>query len=284
MLPKAGADYIAAQGWGHVTASQPASGGCINASRVLTTASGPRLFVKLNPSAPPDMFAREAEGLAALAAVPGAPRVPTALLAAPGFLLLEYISPSPPGPRAAARLGEQLAALHAAPAARFGFPNDNYLGSTPQPNPWIVDGWSFFAQHRLLHQGRLARQAGRLPAAGLRRLEGLARRLPDLVPAQPPSLLHGDLWSGNIVPGPGGQLCLIDPAAHYGWAEADIAMTALFGRQPDDFYAAYATVHSLPPGFAQRQDLYNLYHLLNHLNLFGASYLASVESILARYG
>jgi fructosamine-3-kinase len=283
MIPSAAADFIATQGWGPVTASAPVAGGCINAGQVLATAAGPPLFLKLNPAAPPGMFAREADGLAALAAVPGAPRVPAPILSGADFLLLEYLAPSPPGPRAAARLGEQLAALHAAPASRFGFHHDNYLGSTPQPNTWTEDGWAFFAQHRLLHQGRLARQSGLLSPAALRRLEALAQRLPGLIPHQPPSLLHGDLWSGNIIPGPRGQSCLIDPAAHYGWAEADLAMTVLFGRQPDAFYAAYAAAHPLSPGFPQRQDLYNLYHLLNHLNLFGPSYLASVESILSRY-
>jgi fructosamine-3-kinase len=283
MLPAAVTNFITAQAWGPISASQLVGGGCINAGRVVTTASGPRLFLKLNPAAPPDMFAREAEGLAALAAIPGAPRVPAALLSGPDFLLLEYLAPSPLAPRAAALLGEQLAALHAAPAARFGFHHDNYLGSTPQTNPWTDDGWIFFAQHRLLYQGRLARQSALLSTAAGRRLEALAQRLPDLIPAQPPSLLHGDLWSGNIIPGPNGQACLIDPAAHYGWAEADLAMTALFGRQPDNFYLAYALVRPLAPGFPQRQDLYNLYHLLNHLNLFGASYLSSVESILSHY-
>lgn len=283
MVPSPVAAFITAQGLVSVTAAQPVGGGCINDGRVVSLAHGPRLFLKLNPAAPPDMFTREAEGLAALAAAPGGPRVPGVLLAGPDFLLLEYLPAGHPLPRYAALLGEQMAALHAAAAPRFGFAHDNYLGSTPQPNAWTDDGWTFFAEQRLRYQGRLASQRGLLSGAALRRLERLAQRLRDLVPAQPPSLLHGDLWGGNILPGPDGKACLIDPAAHFGWAEAELAMTTLFGRQPEAFYAAYAAVHPLVPGYSDRFDLYNLYHLLNHLNLFGRGYLGAVEDTLARY-
>jgi fructosamine-3-kinase len=250
----------------------------------LTTQHGPRVFLKTNLTAPPDMFNREAEGLAALASAPGAPRVPAVLLTGQAFLLLEYLPAGPPAPAYPAALGEGLARLHSHTAPTFGFDHDNYIGFTPQPNPSVTDGWTFFAEHRLMFQGRLAHRAKRLSTASLGRLEHIARRLRDLVPEQPASLVHGDLWSGNHFPGPGGFACLIDPAAHFGWAEADLAMTALFGRLPGAFYAAYQSIRPLAPGWRERFDLYNLYHLLNHLNLFGATYLSAVEAVLARYG
>jgi fructosamine-3-kinase len=275
--------HLAARGWGVVTRSTPVSGGCINNGQVLVTSAGQRLFLKTNAHAPPAMFEREAQGLSALAAVPGAPRVPQPILAGPGYLLLEYLEPAPPAPNAAAVFGEQLAALHAHTAPAFGFDHGNYLGTTPQPNPRQADGWQFFAQHRLLFQGRLARQRGLFSPAALVRLERLAARLRDLVPHQPASLLHGDLWSGNLLPGPAGHVCLIDPAAHFGWAEADLAMTALFGRLPEAFFSAYQSVRPLTLGWRDRFELYNLYHLLNHLNLFGAGYLGSVEAALSKY-
>jgi fructosamine-3-kinase len=259
------------------------TGGCINDGRLLATETGPRLFLKLNPSASPDMFLREAEGLAALAVVPGAPRVPAVLLHGPRFLLLEYLPSAPRAPDYWPELGRRLARLHAATRQRFGFDHDNYLGATAQRNPWTADGYAFFADCRLLFQGNRAYERGLLGVAGLRRVERFAARLSDLVPLQPASLIHGDLWSGNIIPGPDGHACLIDPAAHYGWAEAELAMTALFGRPPESFYTAYNAERPLAPGYQERFDLYNLYHLLNHLNLFGSSYLSSVEAVLGHY-
>lgn len=274
--------FVARQGWGAIHHVEPVGGGCINEGRVLHTTLGPRLFLKHNRSAPRDMFAREAEGLRALAAAPG-PRVPEPLRAGEDFLLLEYLAPAPLAREAWQVFGERLAQLHASLSDRFGFEHDNYLGATPQPNRWEADGFTFFAEQRLLYQGRLARERGLLDAAAVTRLERLASRLRDLLPAQPASLLHGDLWSGNAIPGPDGQLCLIDPAVHYGWAEAELAMTALFGHFPEAFYAGYQAARPLAPGYRDRFPIYNLYHLLNHLNLFGRSYLGSVQAILSQW-
>ncbi len=281
-VPEVVAEFVAGQGWGAVTHAHPVAGGCINDGHVLGTAGGPRLFLKLNASAPLDMFAREAEGLTALA-VEGGPRVPRPLLVGTPYLLLEYLAPEPLEQAYWERLGVRLAHLHAVTQTRFGFPHDNYIGSTPQPNGWLNDGFEFFAERRLRFQGRLARERGLLSQVDVHRLERVAAKLRDLIPEQPASLIHGDLWGGNVIAGPGGQACLIDPAAHYGWAEADLAMTTLFGRFPDSFYASYEAYRPLAPGFRSRADLYNLYHLLNHLNLFGAGYHQSVEPILAQY-
>ncbi len=274
--------WCKAQGFGEVLRLTPVGGGCINHSARLETESGATFFLKQNDQAPPDMFAREAEGLEALAR-PGAPRVPRPYLVGRDFLLLEDLQPRPPVPDYWERLGRELAALHAYGGPAFGFDHDNYIGLTPQPNPWTEDGYVFFAEHRLRYQAHLAYRRGLLTAEDLGAVDRLAARLPDLVPPQPPSLIHGDLWSGNAITGPQGEPALIDPAAHYGWAEAELAMTALFGGFREAFYRTYVETRPLEPGWRARFPLYNLYHLLNHLNLFGRGYLGQVRHALRRY-
>lgn len=281
-LPQAVADYCRANGFGSIHRATPLGGGCINNASRLDTDNGP-LFLKVNRHTPPDMFEREAEGLDALAA-PKAIRVPAALCFGPDFILQEFVEPGPRRSDFWETLGAQLAAMHNHTSPRFGFPHDNYIGSTPQINTWETDGFTFFAEHRLRFQAELARRNGLLDAASCQLLMTLSNRLPDLVPAQPASLIHGDLWSGNIHTGPDGEPVLIDPAAYYGWAEAELAMMTLFGSPSDSFFRAYESVRSLAPGYEKRFDLYNLYHLLNHLNLFGGSYLGSVRAIVKRYG
>jgi fructosamine-3-kinase len=276
------ADWCRAGGFGRVTRVQSVGGGCINHGARLETESGQSFFLKTNSSAPADMFQREAEGLAALR-LPGGPRVPEALLVGPDFLLLEDLAPAPHRADYAETLGRQLAALHAHTNDRFGFATDNYLGSTPQPNPWTPDGHAFFAEQRLLFQARLARRRRRLDPGDMARAERLAARLPELVPAQPAALIHGDLWAGNAVSGSQGEPALIDPAAHFGWAEAELGMTALFGGFSERFYQAYEEAARPQPGWQERLPLYNLYHLLNHLNLFGTGYLGQVQGILRRF-
>ncbi len=283
MFPDALAHFIAQQGWGKIASVHPLGGGCINDARVLATSSGPQLFLKQNHAIPADMFAREAEGLCELGSVSGAPRVPQVYLHAPGFLLLEYLTPEPRNPRCWEIFGQQMAALHLHTHAQFGFDADNYIGSMLQPNPRYVDGFAFFAEQRLHFQAKLAHRSRLLPSSDLQRVEKLCQRLPELIPSQPASLLHGDLWSGNIHLGPGGLACLIDPAVYYGWGEADLAMANLFGSLPSEFYAVYESLCPLTPGYRKRFDLYNLYHLLNHLNLFGSGYLLQVQGILNHY-
>jgi fructosamine-3-kinase len=285
-IPQAVTDYCHAHGYGAIRNVQPLGGGCINNASRLDTDNGP-LFLKVNRSTPPDMFEREAEGLNALAA-PRAIRVPAALCVGPDFILLEYIEPGPRKGDHVGRpywetLGAQLAALHNTTSPRFGFAHDNYIGSTPQINTWEDDGCAFFAEHRLRFQAELARRNNLLNITDYRSLITVSNRLPSLIPPQPASIIHGDLWSGNIHTGPSGEPVLIDPAAHYGWAEAELAIMTLFGSPPDSFFRAYESVRSLAPGYRERFDLYNLYHLLNHLNLFGESYASSVRSILRHY-
>ena len=283
-LPAALETWLAEQGCGAVTALLPVGGGCINDGARLRTQSGRIFFLKRNRQAPADLFEREAEGLAALAQAPGGPRIPQVYLVGVDFLLLEDLAPALRRADYWPELGRQLARLHGTVAAGFGFAHDNYIGSTPQPNRWTADGTAFFAEQRLLFQAELARRRGLLPAAALRQVERLCARLPELIPAQPASLLHGDLWSGNAISDERGAPALIDPAAYYGWAEAELAMTALFGGFPEAFYQAYESERPLVKGASGRFAIYNLYHLLNHLNLFGMGYLAEVQATLIRYG
>ena len=153
--------------------------------------------------------------------------------------------------------------------------HDNYIGSTPQPNPWTLDGHAFFAEQRLLFQARLAQRRGLLSAADVRRVEKLAQRLPELAPAQSASLLHGDLWSGNIHFTTDGTAALIDPSSYHGHREVDLAMAELFGGFETPFFAAYAEAFPLRPGYFElRRPIYQLYYQLVHVNLFGRGYLA----------
>ncbi|MCI0519561.1 MAG: fructosamine kinase family protein [Chloroflexi bacterium] len=274
--------WLQAHNCGAATALRTVGGGCINHGAQLHTADGRTFFLKTNARAPADMFAREAEGLQALAVADG-PRVPRPLLAGGDFLLLEDLRPAPRRAGYWRDFGARLAALHAHTAPRFGFSHDNYIGSTPQPNGWLEDGYAFFAEQRLLFQAELARRNGLLGGEEVRQAERLAARLPELIPAQPASLLHGDLWGGNALSDEQGAPALIDPAAHYGWAEAELAMTLLFGGFSEDFYSVYQEARPLEAGFRQRVPIYNLYHLLNHLNLFGGGYWGEVVSILKRF-
>ncbi len=283
MIPKAVQDWLQTQGYGEVTETRAASGGCINNGMHLTTQKGASFFLKTNRGAPPDMFAREAEGLRALA-LPDAPRVPKVYLVGEHFLLLEELGRNARStPDFWPRLGRELARLHAHLSDQFGFAHDNYIGSTPQMNPWTTDGYQFFGEYRLRFQARLARRRGVLSATQEQAVERIIQRLPELIPPQPASLIHGDLWRGNVMADAEGAPALIDPAAHFGWAEAELGMTALFGGFPPDFYDAYYEIHPVPPKLAERVPIYNLYHLLNHVNLFGTSYLGQVQAILKRF-
>ncbi|HRN51491.1 MAG TPA: fructosamine kinase family protein [Anaerolineales bacterium] len=266
-----------------VVASSPAAGGCINNGAHLRSQSGAAFFIKSNAHAPAGMFTREAEGLAALAAT-NTLRVPTVHLAGDNFLLLEDLQPAPRAADYWQQFGRGLAELHSHTHTTFGFAHDNYIGSTPQPNGWLADGHEFFAERRLSYQARLAHSRSLLSAGEVAAIERIAARLPQLVPPQPASLQHGDLWAGNAISDAAGAPALIDPAAHFGWAEAELAMTALFGGFPPEFYAAYSEAHPLEPGWHERFDVYNLYHLLNHLNIFGSSYYAQVMEVVGRFG
>jgi len=257
------------------------AGGCINHNYRLRCADQSRYFFKCHPSSPAGFFPAEAAGLRALAATRTL-RVPTVVAVSEQGLLLEYLEATSVEGDYWRQLGEQLARLHRCTHDRFGFTQDNFCGLTPQPNPWYRDGVAFFAEQRLHYQAALACRRGVLPRTLMDAIDNLVARLPQLLPEQPPALLHGDLWSGNVL-SHRGQPVLVDPAAHYGLAEAELAMTQLFGGFPTEFYASYQHVNPLPADWQQRCGIYNLYHLLNHLNLFGQGYLAAIRDLLKQY-
>ncbi|MCJ7701874.1 MAG: fructosamine kinase family protein [Anaerolineales bacterium] len=283
MIPREVVSWLAQNRFGELVSQRPVSGGCINNGMILRTASGRSFFLKLNAAPPVDMFAREVAGLEALRVSDG-PSVPLPYLHGRTFLLMEDLAPAARGVDYWVSFGHQLAALHKYTNEQFGFGADNYIGSTPQPNPWTEDGFEFFTKQRLLFMACMARERGLLDRGDEARVAALTARLPQLVPQQPPSLIHGDLWSGNALTTADGSPAIIDPAAHYGWAEAELAMTTLFGSFPSEFYRAYEEVRPLEPGYPSRYPIYNLYHLLNHLILFGRGYWGQVDAILRRYG
>lgn len=266
---------------------RPVSGGDINQGFRLEDGGPRRCFVKTNAEGFAAMFQAEAEGLAALAAAHG-PRVPAVLglgcAAGRAYLALEWLDLVPADPSASARLGEALAAMHRSEADAFGWHRGNTIGTTPQPNPRETDWAAFYARHRLGHQLDLLERS---PAGAS--LVDPGRRLQEAVPAllaghRPvPSLVHGDLWGGNAAALADGTPVVFDPAVHYADRECDLAMTELFGGFGTTFKAAYHNTWPLPEGYEQaRRDLYQLYHLLNHCNLFGGGYAASCRRVMER--
>jgi fructosamine-3-kinase len=245
---------------------------------------GQHVVVKVRHGAPPGFFAAEARGLAMLAAC-GTLRVPRVVACGETQIVLEDLGHGQPRPADWASAGRGLARLHAQRGERFGLDTPGWCGDSPQDNTPDADGHRFFAERRLLPQARRAFESGLLPIADTTRIELLCLRLPRLLPAAGPVLVHGDLWTGNLHACADGELALIDGGAvHYGWAEADLAMLTLFGAPPAEFFRAYEEAVGIDPAWRERAPLYNLYHLLNHLNLFGASYLGAVQAVLRRYG
>lgn len=268
-------------------------GGCIADAAVAEFADGSRVFVK-RAAGQPEMFECEATGLRALAAA-DAIRVPGVLAVAADALVLEMIESAPRKAGFFEDFGRRFAALHRHRGKTCGFPHDNFIGSTPQPNrpldgPWEAaapddgSGWTeFFVERRLRFQAHLAAERG---AGEFQRLLDRAEgRISDLLGTAPeaPVVLHGDLWGGNYIVDEVGAACLIDPAVYYGHREADLAMTRLFGGFDRAFYSAYAEAAPLAAGYEDRLPIYQLYHVLNHFNLFGGGYGAQSRRILQRF-
>jgi fructosamine-3-kinase len=267
-----------------ITHHSAASGGCINQCHRISGQDGRQFFLKLNTVDRLAMFAAEAAGLSEIAATRTV-RVPQpiahGIASAHAFLVLEYLDLNGRGD--SAMLGEQLAALHRCRANQFGYSQDNFIGSTPQPNSWSGDWITFWRERRLGFQLRLAAEngyGGKLQSMGERMLDSLPTFFAGHTPQ--PSLLHGDLWSGNHAFLADGTPVIFDPASYYGDRECDLAMTELFGGFGADFHAAYRAAYPLDDGYPQRRDLYNLYHILNHANLFGVSYARQAEQMMQR--
>jgi len=274
--------WLLANKFDEISHYSPVGGGCINNTGRLSLRSGKTLFVKQHDNPPDGFFAAEAEGLHALRQA-GTLRVPQVVHVDAHYLLLEDLGNGSPNPAYWTELGQQLAALHLVESASFGFSSDNFCGITPQINPMINDGVEFFGQYRLAALVAIADKKGLLQTSDMNALESLIARLGSLIPDQPPVLIHGDLWSGNIHCDKEGQPALIDPACYWGWAEAEMSMTILFGEFDPRFYSAYEESSNIDKDWRERAELYNLYHLLNHLILFGASYLGQVRAVLNRY-
>ena len=258
-------------------------GGCINDAYVME-GDGGSYFVKLNQPEKAFMFEAEAAGLADIASTKTV-RVPqpvcTGVIENSSFLVLEYIPLKEAGSASQHELGARLAAMHQSRHRQYGWKQNNTIGITPQQNDWTENWLIFWRDHRLGFQLDLAARHG-APGALLRKgehlMSGLERFFSGYQPK--PSLLHGDLWGGNWAADMQGHPVVFDPAVYYGDREADLAMTELFGGFSDGFYAAYQEAYPLDAGYARRKTLYNLYHILNHFNLFGGGYAAQAERMI----
>ena len=271
-----------------VVEATPVSGGCIHQSLRISTALGESFFLKWSSAPARDTFFAEANGLEALADL-GGPRVPEVIGYSPpddspSWLLLEFVPHGPETDDYWEALGRGIAHIHRPRPEPYGWEHPNYIGSLPQANE-VTEDWSeFWWTRRLLPQLTTAREGDRLPE-GWDEWELLEARLPDLMAGAglETSLLHGDLWSGNVFAGPSGEPILVDPAVYRGHAEVDLAMTELFGGFPNSFYAAYWSVRPPMDGYREiRRSLYQLYPLLVHVNLFGGSYVGATYRTLSQ--
>lgn len=265
-----------------VEGASSVGGGCINQAHRIE-GNGRRFFVKLNNSVSLSMFEAEAAGLQELHDSHTL-RVPVPVCwgnnSSAAWLVLEYLEMGKASRSGGAALGSGLAAMHHVSSEEFGWIRNNTIGATPQINEHSTDWIGFWRKYRLGYQLQLAKAngySGRIQTQGERLIEQLDVFFPAMQPVA--SLLHGDLWSGNYSFDGTGQPVVFDPAVYFGDRETDIAMTELFGGFPDAFYAAYREAYPLDPGYTTRKTLYNLYHILNHLNLFGSGYLRQAEQM-----
>lgn len=266
--------------------SSSVSGGSINKAIKLITTCGD-FFVKLNSASRfPNMFEVEAKGLKILK---GSNEIFIPEVIVHGqerdqqYILMEYVEPGRTITNFWEDFGHSLARLHKHSHSCFGLDHDNYIGSLPQANT-ARDKWlDFFIEMRLQPQIKMAKNSGLLSNGHLQHFEGLFKELPHIFPQEPPSLLHGDLWSGNYMVSPKGKACIMDPAVYYGHREMDLGMTQLFGGFQRDFYIAYNEEYPLEIGWERRLNICNLYPLMVHVNLFGRSYVSQVENIIQRF-
>ncbi len=273
---------------GPIVQIQILGGGCINhASRIMT--QNKSYFLKWNQHPYPNMFSMEAYGLNMLASintvrVPKVIKVQESVFDVPAFILLEWIERQSTFDQR--KCGQQLALLHLkSNAEQFGLEYDNFIGSTPQNNNWHSDWITFFREERLKPQIDLAQKNGLCGQSRRLKLDKLMTQLEKWLAGveRKTSLLHGDLWGGNVIGDQNGNPVLIDPAVYYGDREADVAFTQMFGGFSRDFYQAYMEAYPLESGYQDRFEIYNVYHLLNHLNLFGESYGHSLDTTLRRW-
>ena len=271
-----------------ITNQYSVSGGCINDAKILHTDSGKQFFIKTNYDNLPGMFLNEANGLRELLKA-NAIRVPQVIYVEEDFILLEAIKSGTKSNNFFEDFGRRFARLHKYTEKHFGFYENNYIGSTPQinvPDKNEQNDWtSFYFNKRLKFQFDLAEKNGFTREELCKAFLQLEDRIEKILfyDYEKPSLLHGDLWSGNFMADENGNACLIDPAVYYGNREADLAMTKLFGGFNNKFYSAYNEEFPLQNGYDYRENIYKLYHVLNHLNLFGSGYYQQVISLIKYY-
>jgi fructosamine-3-kinase len=271
-----------------VKKAESLSGGCISNAYRVTFEDSTSFLIKLNEQLPGDMFIKEAHGLKELKKA-GAIKVPDVFLYDNDFILTEFINSSVKQKYIFEEFGRKFALLHKYAANEFGFYEDNYIGSTPQINindeSTKHDWKSFYFNKRLFYQFKLAEKNGYADS----RLREAFRKIEDKIDTilavdnVKPSLLHGDLWNGNYMADENGNACIIDPAVYYGHREADLSMTKLFGGFPASFYEAYNEEYPLDEGWKYRENIYMLYHVLNHLNIFGRGYYAQALQLMHSY-
>jgi fructosamine-3-kinase len=269
-----------------VKAFHPASGGCINHGGELVTTAG-SYFLKWNDRQRyPQMFEKESKGLRLLKAA-NCIDVPEVVHVGESgdlqFIIMSFVKSGRRVKNYWLLLGEQLANLHRNTNTHFGLDHDNYIGALIQKNQRKENWVDFFIQYRLEAQLALAEGNKKITSDIRKQFEALYKKLPDLLPQEKPALLHGDLWSGNVMINARGEPTLIDPAVYYAHREAELAFTQLFGGFEPEFYQAYHEVFPIAKGFDSRANLYNLYPLLVHVNLFGGGYLQQVKNILDRF-
>ncbi|MEJ5263190.1 MAG: fructosamine kinase family protein [Ignavibacterium sp.] len=271
-----------------IISSKSVGGGCINDAETIFTNDNRSFFLKKNFSTPDDMFFKEANGLKELKKA-NAIRVPEVILVDKNFILLEQINSGKKSKSFDEDFGRAFAKLHKFSAEHFGFYEDNYIGSTPQKNIPSEDeknNWiKFYFNKRILYQYKLLESNGYVDSPIKKRIALLENKIEEILAGSEniPSLLHGDLWSGNYMIDENGNACLIDPAVYYGNREADLAMTKLFGGFSSTFYKSYQETFPLPNGYEYRENIYKLYHVMNHLNLFGGGYYHQTISLMDYY-
>lgn len=271
-----------------ILSSHSVSGGCISDSSIIKCSSGNKYFLKVNHSQPDDMFLKEAIGLKELQKA-NAIRIPKVIKADSNYILLECIESSTRKKDFFEDFGVKFAGLHRHKSDKFGFYEDNYIGSNPQiniPDDLEKNDWTeFYFNKRILYQYNLAKKNGYADSTLTSLIKKLENKISEILKGSEelPCLLHGDLWGGNYIVDENGEACLIDPAVYYGHREADLAMTKLFGGFSSEFYKAYNQAYPLPDGYEYRENIYKLYHVMNHLNLFGSGYYGQTISILNFY-
>jgi len=271
-----------------ITGITPLSGGCISSAYNLKLNNKQELFLKHNASVSDKMFVAEAHGLQELNKS-GAIRVPEVIMYDDDFILLELIQQGNKSKNFFSDFGRSFALMHKFSSEIYGFYEDNFIGSNEQINiPAGVEreNWSsFYFNKRILYQLKLAEKLGYATSDLIKGIGKLEEKIEEIIGIndEEPSLLHGDLWGGNYIVDENGNACLIDPAVYYGHREADLGMTKLFGGFSSEFYEAYNEAYPLQDDYEYRENIYKLYHVLNHLNLFGGGYYSQAINLIHFY-